>query len=107
MTLRAHQLWLKAFYERRGWDELSAGTRVNFMTEEIGEVAKAIRKLELAYDHPGQTAGTLLERRENLQEELADVLDALLILADKYEIAADDLLTQSQAKLSARYGESR
>ena len=39
----------------------------------------------------------------NLKEELADVLDQVLILSAKFKIDPNDLLAQSEHKLKARF----
>jgi NTP pyrophosphatase (non-canonical NTP hydrolase) len=49
--------------------------RIGFLAEETGEVARAIRALEIGRDRPGEPAGSLEENKRKLTEELGDVLE--------------------------------
>lgn len=106
MTLTTHQTWLTDFYQRRNWFQYSPFVHLNFMTEEVGEVSRAVRAIEIGRDHPGEAKQTPSELQDNLREELADVLDQVLVLASKYDIDAADLLTQSEHKLKTRFHEA-
>ncbi|WP_125981325.1 MazG nucleotide pyrophosphohydrolase domain-containing protein [Loigolactobacillus iwatensis] len=106
MTLQEHQQWLVAFYKQRNWYQYSPFIRLNFLIEEVGELSWAIRALEIGRDHPGEKPGTDASKRANLQEELADILDQVLIISAKYNIAPENLLTASETKLSQRFKNS-
>lgn len=80
---------------------------MNFLTEETGEVARAVRALEIGRHHPGEKPQTPAEKTANLKEELADVLDQVLILSAKFGIDPETLLDQSETKLSRRFNENR
>ncbi len=53
MNLKQHQEWLVDFYKRRDWYQYSSFIRLNFLTEEVGELSRAIRAIEIGRDHPG------------------------------------------------------
>ena len=91
------------FYKSRGWYDLNAFIRVNFLTEEVGEVSKAIRTIEIGRDRPDEATLTKEQQVENLKEELGDVLDNLFILADKYEIDLTEIMENHKNKLTNRY----
>ncbi|BDZ30866.1 MazG nucleotide pyrophosphohydrolase domain-containing protein [Lactiplantibacillus brownii] len=103
MDLKTHQDWLVHFYKQRQWYQYSPFIRLNFLTEEVGEVSRAIRALEIGRDHPGDPKMTAPELTANLKEELADVLDQVLIMSRQYEIEPEELLRASEAKLQARF----
>lgn len=103
MDLNTHQKWLADFYHQRGWDQYSAQIGINFMTEEVGELSRAVRTLEIGRDHPGEHHATETEMVANLHEELGDVLDQVLFCASKYGVSADDLLSGSEKKLTKRF----
>ncbi|WP_137596719.1 MazG nucleotide pyrophosphohydrolase domain-containing protein [Paucilactobacillus kaifaensis] len=103
MQINEHQQWLTDFYRHRGWYQLSPFIRLNFISEEIGELSRAVRSLEIGRDHPGEQSLTEAELRDNLMEELADALDQLLVLGSHYDIKAADLLNYSEKKLQQRY----
>ena len=43
--------------------------------------------------------------KENLKEELGDVLGNLLVIANKYEISLEDILISHKEKLSKRFAD--
>ncbi|WP_273751495.1 MazG-like family protein [Leuconostoc mesenteroides] len=101
--IKEHKTWLVKFYENRNWFQYSTFIRLNFLFEEVGELAQCIRAIELGRDHPGEEKQTQSELNAHLKEELADVLDQVLILSEKYNIDLDDLAEQSQKKLKQRF----
>lgn len=103
IDINEHQKWLTEFYASRGWLELSASRRLNFLIEEVGELSQGIRAYEIGRDHPGELEKTVAEKKDNVVEELADVMDAVLILCDKFDIAPELLFSKSEDKLNARY----
>ncbi|PAK84663.1 MazG nucleotide pyrophosphohydrolase domain-containing protein [Lentilactobacillus parakefiri] len=105
MTLKQHEDWLVDFYKRRDWYKYSSFIRLNFLTEEVGELSRAIQAIEIGRDHPGEHE-TKDERKDNLHEELADVMDQVLILCDKYQVDPDSLMAFSEAKLKKRFNEN-
>lgn len=50
LELNEFQRWVKDYYEARGWSELNIFTRIGFLAEETGEVARAIRAIEIGRD---------------------------------------------------------
>lgn len=103
MNILEYQNWITEFYKKRGWYELNAFIRVNFLTEEVGEVSRAIRTIEIGRDRHDEKMLTKEERLANLKEELGDVLDNLFILADKYEINLTEIMESHKNKLTNRY----
>lgn len=74
-----------------------------FLTEEVGEVARAVRTIEIGRDRPDERLRTDWENIDNLIEELGDVLDNIFILADKYHLSLDEIMKNHQEKLLKRY----
>ncbi|MCH7320447.1 MazG-like family protein [Solibacillus sp. MA9] len=103
MNIFEYQKWITEFYKKRGWYDLNAFIRVNFLTEEVGEVSKAIRTIEIGRDRPDEETLPRENQIENLKEELGDVLDNLFILADKYEIDLTEIMLSHKDKLTKRY----
>ena len=60
------------------------------MGQYIGELARAVRAYEIGRDRPDEKDATQAERRQELIEEMGDVLGNLAILADKYGITLED-----------------
>lgn len=105
MDIKSYNEWVIDFYKRRGWYKYNSFIRIGFLTEEVGEVSRAIRSLEIGRDRPDEVQKTTDEDKENLMEELGDVLDNILILADKYNINFEDILNYHKEKLELRFKE--
>lgn len=103
LNLTEHKQWLVDFYKQRNWYQYSPFIRLNYLNEETGEVCRAVRSLEIGRDHPGEQEKPKQEDLANLKEELADTLDQVLILADKYGIEPAELLQQSEHKIKQRF----
>lgn len=105
MIIDEHRQWLKNFYTKLDRYQYTPIVHLNFLMEEVGELAQTVRAIELGRDHPGETSQTPTELNEHLKEELADVLDQVLILSDKYQLNVDELIVQSETKLKKRFHE--
>lgn len=103
MDVNAFQQWVKEYYEQRGWSELDIFIRIGFLAEETGEVARAIRALEIGRDRPDETAGTYDEHKQELVEELGDVLGNLIVIANRYDIGLEEIFASHRDKLVQRY----
>ena len=103
MNILEYQKWITEFYKKRGWYDLNPFIRVNFLTEEVGEVSKAVRTIEIGRDRPNEVTKSKEQQVENLKEELGDVLDNLFILAEKYEIDLTEIMESHKDKLTKRY----
>lgn len=103
MDVTSFQEWVKDYYESRGWSELDIFIRIGFLAEETGEVARAIRALEIGRDRPDEPPGTYEHNKQELTEELGDVLGNLIVIANKYDIPLEDIFQSHKNKLSARY----
>ncbi|WGE48027.1 MazG-like family protein [Actinobacillus equuli] len=103
MQIQDYQNWVREFYQTQGWYRYNPFIRVNFLSEEVGEVARAVRAIEIGRDRPNETEASYQEKRACLIEELGDVLDNLFILADKYDISIEEVIEKHQAKFIKRY----
>ncbi|MFT9111264.1 MAG: MazG-like family protein [Bifidobacterium psychraerophilum] len=104
MDINTHASWLKDFYISRQWYPYPPFIRLAFLTEEMGELAQAVRTHEIGRDHPDEQRQSVEKQQERILEELADVFDNVLILADKYGYSPEDLMRASESKLRARFG---
>ncbi|MBO0995835.1 MazG nucleotide pyrophosphohydrolase domain-containing protein [Bacillus sp. SD088] len=103
MDARDFQKWIDSYYKERGWADLDIFVRIGFLSEETGEVARAIRALEIGRDRPDEVEGTFDECKKNLTEELGDVLGNVAVIANKYNIDFEDIFSQHRNKLFDRY----
>jgi len=105
MNVTEFQQWVNDYYENRGWSELDIFIRIGFLAEETGEVARAIRALEIGRDRPDEVAESFMNNREALVEELGDVLGNVIVIANKYNISLEEVFNSHKEKLSKRYSD--
>ena len=79
-TLKELQIYLDEVCKERGWVKDTYAEKFLLFTEEVGELAKAIRKAVGLYNEQAKQKNTELE------EEFADVLSYLLDLANCFHI---------------------
>lgn len=103
MNVTEFQQWVNDYYENRGWSELDIFIRIGFLAEETGEVARAIRALEIGRDRPDETNESFASNRKALVEELGDVLGNVIVIANKYDIPLEEVFQFHREKLSDRY----
>ncbi len=80
-TLPDLQAYMAAVCEERGWNQNNHLELFLLFSEEVGELAKAIRKHSKLYDEPAKAHKVF-----DLEEEFADVLGYLLDLANYFQL---------------------
>lgn len=105
MNIKQYNEWIVEFYKKRKWYDYNSFIRLNFLTEEVGEVSRAIRSIEIGRDRPDEEKQSDEVLRDNLIEELGDVYDNIIILAEKYDIEFEEIITQHKNKLEQRFKE--
>ncbi|MED0961640.1 MazG-like family protein [Bacillus paramycoides] len=103
MDIVAFQRWVEEFYEKRSWSQYNSFIRLNFLTEEVGEVSRVVRAIEIGRDRPDEQTKGQEELRLELKEELGDVLANLIILSQKYDLDLQDIMEAHATKLSKRF----
>ena len=91
-TLIDLQNHIKTVGQERGWDKNSYLEIFLLFSEEIGELAKAIRNHEGLYAEKAKDY-----KRFELEEEFADVFNYLLDLANYFEIDLEDAFRKKDA----------
>ena len=79
-TLKDLQHYMDEVCKERGWVKDTYAEKFLLFTEEVGELAKAIRKEHGLYKEKAK------QQQTELEEEFADVLSYLLDLANLYHI---------------------
>ncbi|MCY8931586.1 MazG-like family protein [Bacillus atrophaeus] len=103
MQLAEAEKWMKDFYGKRGWTEYGPFIRVGFLMEEAGELARAVRAYEIGRDRPDEKQSTRAEQKQELIEEMGDVIGNIAILADMYDVSLEDVMKAHQDKLTKRF----
>ena len=83
-SLTEMQKHLDELCKEKGWDKNSVTEVFLLFSEEIGELAKAIRK------HSGFKGDKKPDNKDNLVEEFADVLNYLLELANRFDVNLEE-----------------
>jgi NTP pyrophosphatase (non-canonical NTP hydrolase) len=95
MTLENLQSYIHRMIIERGFEKETVDQTLILLMEELGELAKAVRK-ESGMKFSETT------RRTELEEELADVQIVLLVLADKLGLDMRTVVAAKERKNSKR-----
>lgn len=95
-SLRDIQSHLQETCVANGWDKNTIEQVFMLFTEEVGEVAKALRK-ELAFKTEEKPINP-----DHLEEELADVFNYLLELSTRFNIDLEQAYRKKMLKNSSR-----
>jgi len=95
ITLKNLQNYIHRMIIQRGFEKETVDQTLILLMEELGELAKAVRK-ESGMKFSETT------RRTELEEELADVQIVLLVLADKLGLDMRAVVTAKEHKNSKR-----
>ena len=90
-TLKDLQTYVAAICEERGWTKDSPSEKFVLFIEEVGELAKAMRKSAGLYEERAR------QRTMSLEEEFADVLSYLLDLANVYQVDLEKAFREKEA----------
>lgn len=91
------QAYQAAVCKARGWDQTTDLETFLLFSEEIGELAKAIRNHRQLYQEADRA-----KKQEGLSEEFADVLSYLLELANRFGVDLGQAYREKEAKNATR-----
>lgn len=89
-SMRDYQQYIHALEDMHGWLDVDLVHNCFLMGEEVGELFKAIRKYKRYYDQGGVTEQDADTRKAAVAEELVDVFNYLLALANRMDIDLED-----------------
>ena len=98
-TLKDLQHYLDEVCQERGWTKDSSSEKFVLFIEEVGELAKAMRKTAGLYEEHAK------QRDISLEEEFADVLSYLLDLANAYQVDLEKAFRDKEEVNRARVWE--
>ena len=81
--------------KRKGWDRTNVNTVWLLLTEEVGELASAIRQNSRLY----KKTGLKKNRGVDIQSEMGDVFSYLFQLASMLDVDLDDMWIKHQLKI--------
>ncbi len=83
-TLPQLQQYMADLCRERGWDKASDLETFLLFSEEVGEMAKAIRRRRKLFQEQGKPGSQ--EHQNELAHEMADILSYLLDLANRFDV---------------------
>ncbi|HEY0757491.1 MAG TPA: MazG nucleotide pyrophosphohydrolase domain-containing protein [Ktedonobacteraceae bacterium] len=89
-TLPELQQYMDKICKERGWTQDSYAEKFLLFTEEVGELAKAIRKTQGLYQEKAK------HTQVELEEEFADVLSYLLDLANCFQVDLESAFAEKE-----------
>ncbi|HLH62453.1 MAG TPA: MazG nucleotide pyrophosphohydrolase domain-containing protein [Ktedonobacteraceae bacterium] len=98
-TLKDLQTYMDAVCQERGWTKDSWSEKFLLFSEEVGELAKAMRKARGLYQEKAK------QRQIELAEEFADVLSYLLDLANYFQVDLEQAFREKEAMNEKRIWE--
>ncbi len=94
-TLRDYQAYIEELCREKGFDKNSDVQKMLLLTEEVGELAKAVRNKNKL--HAGlESEATAVHL--NYEEELVDVFNYLLDLANHYNVDLEQAFRRKNEK---------
>ncbi len=96
-TLKDYQEYIQLLCKERGWDKNNPLEIFLLFSEEIGELAKAIRNRMKLYHEKGKEL-----KEDELEDEFADVFSYLLDLANQFDIDLETAFRNKDKKNSER-----
>lgn len=90
------QTYMHEICQERGWTRDSYAEKFLLFTEEVGELAKAIRKTQGLYQEKAR------QKHLELEEEFADVLSYLLDLANYFQVDLESAFREKEQVNAAR-----
>lgn len=98
-TLPELQQYMDEICKERSWTKDSYAEKFLLFTEEVGELAKAIRKTQGLYQEKAR------QKHVELEEEFADVLSYLLDLANYFQVDLETAFREKERVNAARIWE--
>ena len=84
--LRDYQRYIHDLETQHGWLDVDLVHNCFLMGEEVGELFKAVRKFEKLFDEADKGAPSAVAAKEHVGEEIVDVLNYLLAIANRLDI---------------------
>ena len=98
-TLPVLQQYMDEICKERGWNKDNYAEKFLLFTEEVGELAKAIRKNQGLYQEKAK------QKHLGLEEEFADVLSYLLDLANYFQVDLETAFREKEQLNATRIWE--
>jgi NTP pyrophosphatase (non-canonical NTP hydrolase) len=100
--MRDYQRYVHALEAMHGWLDVDLVHNCFLMGEEVGELFKAVRRVERLYEQAGAGEHVAEERRADVGDEIVDVLNYLLAIANRLDIDVEAAFRRKNAENQRR-----
>lgn len=100
--MRAYQKYIHALEAHHGWLDVDLVHNCFLLGEEVGELFKAVRRYEKLYVQSDAPQDDLEARKAHVGEELVDVLNYLLAIANRLDIDVEAAFREKNAANQTR-----
>jgi len=98
MTLNFYKAETEKVCKSKGWDRAAVDTVWLLLTEEVGELASAIRQYKKTY----KKTGLKKERGTDVMMEMGDVFSYLFQLAHMLDVDLDKMWEEHRSKMKTK-----
>jgi NTP pyrophosphatase (non-canonical NTP hydrolase) len=105
--LSSYQRYIRELEALHGWLDVDLVHNCFLMGEEVGELFKAVRRLERVYDQAEVPAPDREAARAHVGEEIVDVLNYLLAIANRLDLDLEASFRAKNARNQARTWKTR
>ena len=96
-TMADFQRYVHALEAFHGWLDVDLVHNCFLMGEEMGELFKGVRKVQRLFDEPAKADEDMPARVANVGEEIIDVLNYLLAIANRLDIDVEQAFRAKNA----------
>ena len=97
-----YQRYIHELEDFHGWLDVDLVHNCFLMGEEVGELFKAVRKHNHLFDAEGHSAKDPEASKAHVAEELVDVLNYLLAIANRLDIDVEEAFRRKNARNQTR-----
>jgi len=96
-AMRDYQSYVHELEALHGWLDVDLVHNCFLMGEEVGELFKAVRRVETLFEQGGDAPADLDVRREEVGDEIVDVLNYLLAIANRLDVDVEAAFRRKNA----------
>ncbi len=100
--MRDYQRYVHELEAMHGWLDVDLVHNCFLMGEEVGELFKAVRRARRMFEQAGAPPAGAEARRAEVADELVDVLNYLLAIANRLDIDVEEAFRKKNAVNQAR-----
>ena len=100
--MQAYQRYVHALEAQHGWLEVDLVHNCFLMGEEVGELFKAIRRIKNMFEQSDAPAADMEERKADVADELVDVFNYLIAIANRLDIDLEAAFRKKNAANQTR-----